>query len=141
MSYLNIKQALVSKLLSATLTGISVDDMAFENHEFKSDNKDIFLSVDFIPVATEITGKTVASTDEVRGVFQIGVFVKLNAGNYDNTQLIAVDEIISEFRYNDQATFDGQVVYVLESTVTDGTTDDTWFKRAVSINFLTFNDR
>ena len=62
------------------------DDVAFENYKFDPANKDLWLAAYFIPATTEAMGKTDASGDEQRGIFQISVFIAL--GNvFDETQL------------------------------------------------------
>lgn len=141
MSYLNTKQALITKLLSANITGITVDDIAFENKNFDPKNKSKWISCYFIPASTESTGKTLASGDEQRGIFQVSVYVQLNSDDYDNTQLEIIDAILSEFQYSTNTVYNNQHVDILESTVNAGFENESWFKRDISINYLTFSIR
>ena len=138
MSYLNTKQALIQQLLTS---GISADDIAFENKNFDPKGKSTWYAAYFMPVTTESTGKTLASSDEQRGFFQVSVFTKLNLTDYDNTQLAAVDSVLSVFKYNTQTVYNGQQVYILESSLNNGIENESWFKRDISVNYLTFSSR
>ena len=86
-------------------------------------------------------GKTSASGDEQRGVFQVSVFVSLNSGNYDLKQLQTIDSILSAFQYNSSTVYNNQKVDILDSTINNGTENESWFKRDISINYLTFSTR
>lgn len=138
MSYLNTKQALIQQLLTS---GISSTDIAFENKRFDPANKPYWLACYFIPVLTDTTGKTLASSDEQRGIFQVSVFTELNSVNYDNDQLATIDTILGVFQSGTSATYITQTVDILESTVNNGTENESWFKRDISINYLTFSTR
>ena len=141
MSYLDTKQALITKLLAASITGITSQDIAFENNNFDPANKPLWLACYFIPATSDMMGKTTSDRDEQRGIFQVSVFVALDNLDYDNAQLLAVDEVLAEFRYNSAVVYNGQQVDILESSVTNGTENESWFKRDISINYLTFTSR
>lgn len=141
MSYLNTKQAFVTYLLSNLPTGLTSADVAFENNKFDPTNKSLWLAAYFIPVSTEMMGKTSTSGDEQRGLFQISVFVALNNNDFDNTQLTAIDELITVFKYNTVLVYNTQTVDILESTVNTGSESDAYFQRDISINYLTFSER
>ena len=141
MSYFKTKRAMTTHLLANLPTGLTGDDLAFENHKFVPANKPLWLAAYFIPVSTESVGKTDASSDENRGIFQVSVFVKLNSDQFDEVQLKAIDELIIAFRYNTQATFDSQTVQILESTVNNGSESESWYQRDISIGYLTFSTR
>ena len=141
MSYYDTKQALLQQLSSITITGITSTDIAYENSNFDPSGKSKFISATFIPATTEMMGKSATSSDEQRGIFQVSVFVKLNSGSYDNTQLQIVDSIITGFPYNTVTVYNGQTVQILESTVNSGSENESWFKRDISIDYLTFNNR
>ena len=141
MSYLDTKQALISKILATPITGVTSSDIAFENNNFDPANKTLWLAVYFIPATSEMIGKTAAGRDEQRGIFQISVFVSLNSGGYDNAQLTAIDEILTGFQYNSSTVYNTQQVDILESTVNSGSENESWFKRDISINYLTFSKR
>ena len=138
MSYLNTKQALINLLLD---TNIPNDNMEFENKSFNPFSKDFYISVSLLPASTEMMGKTTESGDEQRGIFQISVYIKRDVDSYDNDQLGYIDDILSVFKYNTKTEFESQVVSILSSEVSAGLYNDSWFKRDVSINYLTFSKR
>ena len=141
MSYYKTKQALITQLVGASIAGITSADIAFENKDFDPSGKSIWLSCYFIPATSEMMGKTSTSGNEDRGIFQVSVFVALNNNDYDNAQLQAVDSILSSFQYNSSTVYNGQKVSILSATVNNGTENESWFKRDVSINYLTFSTR
>ena len=141
MSYLKTKQALITELLATPITGITGADIAFENNDFNPTGKSLWLACYFIPATSETLGKTTASSDEQRGIFQVSVFVALNSVNYDNAQLTAIDEILSGFLYNTNIVYNGQKVDILTSEVNNGSQSEAWYQRDISINYLTFSER
>lgn len=141
MSYFKTKQALITQLLAASIPNITSDDIAFENKDFDPLNKSLWLALYFIPATTGMMGKTPTSSDEQRGVFQVSVFTSLNNNDYDNVQLQTIDSILSAFQYNSSTVYNNQKVDILESTVNNGTENESWFKRDISINYLTFSTR
>jgi hypothetical protein len=141
MSYFNTKQALITQLLGASIPNITSDDIAFENKDFDPKNKSLWLACYFIPATSDMLGKSATSSNEDRGVWQVSVFVALNNNDYDNVQLQAVDSILSAFQYNSSTVYNTQKVDILESTVNNGTENESWFKRDISINYLTFSTR
>ena len=141
MSYFKTKQALITQLLGASIPNITSGDIAFENKDFDPANKSLWLACYFIPATADSMGKTSASSDEQRGVFQVSVFTSLNNNDYDNAQLQTIDSILSAFQYNSSTVYNNQNVDILESTVNNGTENESWFKRDISINYLTFSTR
>jgi hypothetical protein len=137
MSYLDTRQALTQKLINTSITGITSNDISYENSGFNPKGKNKFIAGYFIPATSETTGKELAATQGRRGIFQVSVYVKLNGGNYDITQLQIVDDILSGFVYGSEAVYNGQTISILESTVNSGSENESWFKRDVSINYLT----
>jgi len=141
MSYYKTKQALLTQLLSASIPNITSNDIAFENKDFDPEGKSLWLACYFIPATSDILGKSTTSSNEDRGVWQISVFVSLNNDDYDNTQLQTIDSILSAFQYNSSTVYNTQQVDILESAVNNGTENESWFKRDISINYLTFSTR
>ncbi|MBL4941125.1 MAG: hypothetical protein JKY81_05610 [Colwellia sp.] len=141
MSYFQTKRAMTTHLLNNLPTGLTSDDVAFENHKFVPANKSLWLAAYFIPVSTEAMGQSASSGDENRGIFQISVFVALNNNDFDKAQLDAIDELISAFKYNTQMVYNTQTVQALESTVNTGSESEAWYQRDISINYLTFSNR
>lgn len=141
MSYLNTSQALTTHLLANLPTGLSSNDVAFENHKFDPANKSLWLAAYFIPASTEMMGKSTTDKDEQRGIFQISVFVAINNNKLGVTQLTAIDELITAFKYNTTMVYTTQTVTALESTVNTGSESEAWYQRDISINYLTFSTR
>ena len=169
MSYLNTKQALISHLINSNIPDLggvadlvsgdafnlvsgdgfqltatvanNADNIAFENKKFDPENKQAWLACYLIPTVTEMMGKTDGSRDEQRGIFQVSVMVRHDSPDFDNTQLSIVDSVIKAFKYNTQISYNGQNVDILESTLNNGRSNESWFRRDISINYLTFSDR
>ena len=139
MSYLNTSQALLTKLINSAIVVSS--NISFENKNFNPTGKTLWLAVNFLPVTDEILGKSSGSRNQQEGVFQISVFIKKNADDFDVTLLTTIDSLLSEFSYNSQASLNGQVVDILSSTVNEGSDNESWHKRDISINYLTFSTR
>tara|TARA_R110001632_G_scaffold179011_1_gene298834 strand:+ start:403 stop:828 length:426 start_codon:yes stop_codon:yes gene_type:complete len=141
MSYFDTKRALINQLTNASITGITNDDIAFENKNFDPSNKSLWLACYFLPATSEMLGKSTASANQDLGIFQVSVFVSLNNERYDDDQLIAIDSILSAFQYNSSTVYNNQKVDILESVSNAGSENESWFKRDVSINYLTFSTR
>jgi len=141
MSYLDTRQALMTQLSSASIPDISIEDIAVEGEFFDPAGKDLWIAAYFIPATSEIMGKTLGSGNEDRGIFQISVFVPLNSGMYDTRQLQTIDSVLYGFQYNSTTVYNGQTVQILESAVNSGLENESWFKRDISINYLTFSNR
>jgi len=141
MSYLDTKQALITQFLSATITDLTADDIAYQNKFFDPSGKALWVSLSFIPATSEMMGKTTTDKNEDRGIFQVSVFVSLDNLDYDNAQLQAIDEVLTGFQYNSFTVYNEQQVDILNSTVNQGRESDAWFQRDISINYLTFSNR
>ena len=137
MSYLKVKKALLTQLLTA----VSVNDLALENKKFDPSNKSLWYAAYFLPTSTDSMGKTSASSDEQRGIFQVSVFIDINRFDYDYSQLQAIDNILAAFTYNTSLVYNGQKVDILSSDVNSGLESGAWYQRNISINYLTFSER
>ena len=137
MSYLKVKKALLTQLLTA----VSVNDLALENKKFDPSNKSLWYAAYFLPTSTDSMGKTSASSDEQRGIFQVSVFIDINRFDYDYSQLQAIDNILAAFTYNTSLVYNGQKVDLLSSDVNSGLESGAWYQRNISINYLTFSER
>jgi hypothetical protein len=141
MSYLNTKQALITQFLATTVTGLTADDIGYQNKFFDPTNKPLWVMLTFIPATSVMMGKTTVDRNEDRGIFQVSVFVSIDNDEYDNAQLTAIDEILTGFQYNSSTVYNSQQVDILESTVNQGRESESWFERDISINYLTFSNR
>lgn len=141
MSYLDTKQALITHLLDNLPSGLSVNDVAFENNKFDPSGKSLWLTAYFIPASSDTMGKSTDDSDEQRGIFQISVFTAINSGEFDTAQLTVIDELISSFKYATSLVYNTQTVDILESTINTGSESESWYQRDVSINYLTLSTR
>ncbi|MCP4493124.1 MAG: hypothetical protein GY820_38370 [Gammaproteobacteria bacterium] len=139
MSFFDTRQALLTKLITSAI--VVEDNIAYENKSFNPSGKSLWLSCNFIPATNDMMGKSSASRNEQRGIFQISVFVKKNSENFDNDQLSMVDSLLTEFFYGSQASSSSQIVDILDTTVTEGRESESWFQRDLSVNYLTFSTR
>ena len=137
MSYFDTRQALIQRLINTSITGITAADISYENSDFDPKGKSKFIAGYFIPATSETTGKELAAIQERRGIFQVSVYVKLDSGQSDTVQLQMIDDILSGFAYGSVEVYNGQTINILESTVNSGSENEAWFKRDVSINYLT----
>jgi len=137
MSYFDTRQALIQRLINTSITGITAADISYENSDFDPKGKSKFIAGYFIPATSETTGKELAAIQERRGIFQISVYVKLDSGQSDTAQLQIIDDILSGFAYGSVEVYNGQTINILESTVNSGSENEAWFKRDVSITYLT----
>jgi hypothetical protein len=124
-------------LINTSITGITAADISYENSDFDPKGKSKFIAGYFIPATSETTGKELAAIQERRGIFQVSVYVKLDSGQSDTAQLQMIDDILSGFAYGSAEVYNGQTINILESTVNSGSENEAWFKRDVSINYLT----
>ena len=137
MSYFDTRQALIQRLINTSITGITAADISYENSDFDPKGKSKFIAGYFIPATSETTGKELAAIQERRGIFQVSVYVKLDSGQSDTAQLQMIDDILNGFTYGSAEVYNGQTINILESTVNSGSENEAWFKRDVSINYLT----
>ena len=137
MSYFDTRQALIQRLINTSITGITAADISYENSDFDPKGKSKFIAGYFIPATSETTGKELAAIQERRGIFQVSVYVKLDSGKSDTAQLQMIDDILSGFAYGSAEVYNGQTINILESTVNSGSENEAWFKRDVSITYLT----
>ena len=137
MSELNTKQALVQQLLTVADSA----DVAFENKDFDPSGKPFWFACYYRNATEESTGKTLASSDQSFGFFQVTVYTERNLVNYDNLLLEKFDLIKSAFRNTTSVTHSGQKVDILETTSTDARPESGWFKKDLSINYMTFSAR
>lgn len=136
---IDIYNALITRLTTATITYIGADDIAYDNADFDPTNKDAWLSTSFIPVvrATE-TKDTTGNVDS--GLFQVDVFVPLNdaTGNtkrYNLRALEIVNDILVAFADNTKLNFGGAEVFIGGSEFTAPLTSESWYQVPITINY------
>jgi len=139
MSYLKTRNALITKLLGATITNITTSDIAYDNRDFDPTGKNYWLSAYLVPADSQPLGKSIDDPNSDTGFFQVSVYVK--TGNYDVAQLEIIDSVLSEFKNSSVATYQDQDVCILNSTVNQGALSGGWWKRDITINYLTQSNR
>jgi hypothetical protein len=143
MSRLDTKQAFIDRLLNNLPSGVTADDVAFENQKptFNPKGKNLWLDTHWQEASSGSLGKTQASGDEQRGFFQIDINTPLTNSNFDNELLGAIDELASAFRYGSTIVYNAQKVDILESTSPNSAENGAWYRRFITINYLTFSTR
>lgn len=137
MSYLQTRTDLVTSLIACRDAYNSNVQLAFENKNFDPTGLSMYWNVLLIPATSDPLGKTDADFDDRRGIFQVSVFVQSNSGNYDIEQMKAIDHIVKWFKFNSSH----GIATITEQTVNNGRTQESWFVRDISINYLTFVNR
>lgn len=133
MSHISLRNDLIAALKTA-LPGMAIN---YENQKFDTDAVSEYVSTHYIPVTSESMGKTFASPDEWRGVFQVSVFIRLNSDTFDNRQLEIVDELQDVFFTNAQL---GEA-FIESAELNQGASESGWFKRDLSINYISYQTR
>jgi hypothetical protein len=143
MSRFSTKEAFLEHLLANLPTGITDSDVARENQKpaFEPKGKSIWLDTHWQEASSSSLGKTQASGDEQRGFFQIDVNVPLVGYFNDNQLLSTIDELASVFRYGTTIVYNTQKVDILESTSPNSAENGAWYRRFITINYLTFSTR
>ena len=133
MSVISLRNSLITGVKAA----IPTIPLAYENKTFDPSGVDVFASLHYIPATVEALGKQKPSRDDVRGIFQVSIFVKLNAIDYDNRQLQIAEDLKQTF-------FVGATVgeaFIESAELGQGTQDEGWFKRDLSINYISYQTR
>ena len=141
MSYLKTRQALVTQFLATTVTGLTVNDIATDNEFFDPANKSLWVNLAVIPASSQSIGKAYTDNNEDRGIFQISVFIPVNAKDRSILSATAVDQIRAGFQFNSESVYNGQAVSMQDTTVNQGRLSEAWFQTDISINYLTFSSR
>jgi len=141
MSYLKTRQALVTQFLATTVTGLTADDIETDNEFFDPASKSMWVSLAVIPASSQSIGKAYTDNNEDRGIFQVSVFIPVNAKDRSILSATAVDQIRAGFQFNTESVYNGQAVSMQDTTVNQGRLSEAWFQTDISINYLTFSSR
>lgn len=135
MSYVNIFSALRTKLESADLGFLILD----ENKSQNTKNIDTYLADFILPVTTESMMKEAEGSREENGIYQISIFTRADIGR---GKIFGIaDSIKNVFKYDDEYVFSGTTVQVQESTANQGRNDNGRFVVDVSINWFSYIQR
>ena len=138
MGHVAIRNTLNEALESAVTVPI-----AYENYQFEPNSAIAFVAPFYLPETSEALGKTFESSDEERGTYQVSVFIQSNALNssglsvFDTLQLEIIDQIKLVFYTN---AFIGDV-YIESAEAGAGSVEDGWFKRDLSISWISYKSR
>ncbi len=136
---IDIYNALITRLTTATIANITADDIAYDNADFDPTDKDAWLSTNFIPV--ERSTETKDSTGNVdTGLFQVDVFVPLNDASggtkrYNLRALEIVNDILVAFADNTRLNFGDAEVFIGGSGFAAPLISESWYQIPVTINY------
>lgn len=136
---IDTSNALISHLLSLTITDITDDDIAFDNAAFDPSGKDAWLDVAFIPADIDTQTKDSVGMEEL-GIFQVSVYVPENDStndirNFANRQLTIAGEIRRGFATNQKASYNSVTVSMMNSSIQPMRKSGGWAVRDISINY------
>lgn len=122
-------------LLNALITEFTDVELLYENKNKIPTGKE-FIEAFFIPSTNMSQGKSVQNTQD-EGVFQITVAT--SKGEYDTRQLTLVDRVQGVFGINTTLSYNGREVYITGYSVNAGRESGGFYKRDVSVEYLTFS--
>ena len=136
---IDIYNALITRLTTATIANITADDIAYDNADFDPTDKDAWLSTNFIPVERGGSSKTSMSAEDT-GLFQVDVFVPLNDATggtkrYNLRALEIVGDLLNAYPQFETLSFNSTNVEIEESTFSAPLISESWYQIAVTINF------
>lgn len=136
---IDIYNALIQRLTTASITDIDASDIAYDNSDFDPKDKDAWLSTNFIPVERGGSSKTALSAEDA-GLFQVDVFVPLNdatggSKRYNLRALEIVTDVLSAFPEHDTITYNGTNVEIEESTFAAPLISESWYQIPITINY------
>ena len=141
MSDYNVLQAL--RGIYATATTTTDDNTSFIDppDPFEPFGKALWFDEDFMPATSESLGKTIQSSDSDRGTYQITVYTPLNVGDWGKSMSDAITAIKAVFYNGNSGVYQGQKVDIIEVIAQGQSKNESWVRRVISINYLTFTTR
>jgi hypothetical protein len=134
MSYLDTRQGLFKRLIDSAIFG----ELLFEN-SIKEPTQDLYAVCYFIPATSESLGKDENSSDDRRGIFQVSIYCK--KGVFDNDLLTKCDEVSALFKWGTKISYNGLDIFIQDSTLNEGAETEGYFRRDLSINYMTLAER
>lgn len=143
MSRFKTSEALMEQLLNNLPTGVVDADVARKNQNppFEPKGKEIWLDANAIEATSETNGKGFDDSDSQRGFFQIDIRVPATSYLNDSQLSFTVDELASAFRFGTSLVYNGQTVSIQDSTSPQSQPDGEWYRRMITINYLTISTR
>lgn len=123
-------------LLDALIAEFNGDvQILYENRKKDPATKE-YIECFFIPVTNESTGKSGQGTQD-EGIFQVTVAIR--KGEFENRQLQLIDRVQSAFGINTTLSYNSKDVYITSYSTNAGRESDGYYKRDISIEYLTFS--
>ena len=132
MSQLQIRNDLLQGVID-----IAPVPIVYENSSYDPTALPAFISFSFFPVTSETLAKPLVAPVNELGFIQLSVFIQLNSETYDNQQLEIIDTLKTTFYHG--AIFGS--AQILEVTVNGGQISDGWFKRDLTVNYMSYQER
>ncbi len=127
-------KALITKLLSLTITDITSADIAWDNAGFDPANKPAWLAAYYIPATIDTEAKDQTAISE-RGIFQITVNVTVNDG-YNTKALTIAQDVLDGFASGIVCEYNGVKVQTLGATSATPINGGGWYQIPLSINYV-----
>lgn len=134
MSYFDTRQGLFKHLIDSAI----FSELFFEN-SIDEPTQDLSAVCYFIPATSESVGKSETSADDRRGIFQVSIYSK--KGEFDNDLLVKCDEVSSLFKWGTKISYNGLDIFIQDSTLNEGAEAEGYFRRDLSINYMTLAER
>ena len=141
MSDYNILQALRGIYATASTTTSTNTAYIDPPESFSPYGQHLWFDEMFIPATSESLGKTKQSSDSDRGIYQVTVYTPVDVGDYGKSMSDAVSAIKAVFYNGASNVYQGQKVDILEVTTQGQSENESWVRRVISINYLTFTTR
>lgn len=141
MSDYNILQALRGVYATASTTTSTNTSYIDPPESFSPYGQSLWFDEMFIPATSESLGKTKQSSDSDRGIYQITVYTPTDVGDYGKSMSDAVSAIKAVFYNGVSNVYQGQKVDIIEVTAQGQSENESWVRRVISINYLTFTTR
>lgn len=132
--------ALINHLLSATITDITADDIAFENMSFDPSGKTAWLDTFYLPADLSTTSKTTTGQQE-SGILQVSVYVPQNDETGGSRQYAArlnqiASDVLTAFTTNTQTVYNDVTVSILDASLQPARKSGGWYVKDISINYI-----
>jgi len=141
MNDYNILQALRGIYVTSSTTTDTNTSYIDPPEDFTPYGKSLWFDEGFIPATSDTLGKTKQSSDSDRGVYQITVYTPIDVGDYGKSMSDAVSAIKAVFYNGASNVYQDQKVDILKVTAQGQSENESWVRRIISINYLTFSSR
>ena len=132
-------ETLENALSNTVITGITSNDIAYDNYDFNPEGKTAWLSAFYMPAITSTLSKNY--TREEIGIFQISIYVQSNdiesgTVKYGTRTNQITSDIEATFYANSILTYNNISVTIQETTIQRGNDANGWYEQILSINYV-----